>query len=110
MLDYTTYDHEETTLLVAALFWRPFGQRFQVFGGPGIEYVDAEHHAAPETPVPLSSAAAGHDGDDDSEFAFRLGAGYEVPLGRFSLTPLVTADLIDGRTTWVYGVAFGYGF
>jgi hypothetical protein len=106
MLDYTTYDHEETTLLVAALFWRPHGGRFQLFGGPGIEFVEADHHAPHVTPVPLASA----EDEDDSEFAFRLGAGYDVPLGRASLTPLVSADLIDGHTTWVYGIALGYGF
>jgi opacity protein-like surface antigen len=106
MLDYTTYDHENTTLLVAALFWRPDGGRFQLFGGPGVEFVDAEHHASPETPVPLASA----EDEDDSEFAFRIGAGYDVPLGRFSLTPLISADFIDGHTTWVYGIALGFGF
>ncbi|HEX5638960.1 MAG TPA: hypothetical protein VFX81_04090 [Burkholderiaceae bacterium] len=106
MLDYTTYDHETTTLLVAALFWRPHGGRFQVFGGPGVEYVDAEHHATPVTPVALSSAEA----DDDSEFALRLGAGYDFPIGKLSLTPLISADFIDGHTTWVYGIGLGYGF
>jgi hypothetical protein len=110
MLDYTTYDHENTTLLVAALFWRPDGGRFQLFGGPGVEFVDAEHHASPVTPVPLSSAANEGGDSDDSEFAFRLGAGYDVPLGRFSLTPLISADFIDGHTTWVYGVGLGFGF
>jgi opacity protein-like surface antigen len=108
MLDYTTYDHETTTLLVAALFWRPHGGRFQLFGGPGIEFVEAEHHSTPVTPVPLSSAAEADE--DDSEFAFRLGAGYDLPLGKFSLTPLVSADFIDGHTTWVYGIALGFGF
>jgi hypothetical protein len=108
MLDYTTYDHEETTLLVAALFWRPHGGRFQLFGGPGVEFVEAEHRASPVTPAPLSSAA--ETDEDDSEFAFRLGAGYDLPLGKLSLTPLVSADFIDGHTTWVYGVALGFGF
>lgn len=107
MLDYTTYDHETTTLLVAALFWRPNGGRFQLFGGPGVEFVDAErHHASPVTPLPLSSAKDA----DDSEFAFRLGAGYDLPLGTLSLTPLISADFIDGHTTWVYGIALGVGF
>jgi hypothetical protein len=109
MLDYTTYDHEETTLLVAALFWRPHGGRFQLFGGPGVEFVQAEQHASPVTPVPLASAASAED-EDDSEFAVRLGAGYDVPVGRLSLTPLISADLIDGHTTWVYGIALGVGF
>jgi hypothetical protein len=110
MLDYTTYDHEETTLLVAALFWRPHGGRFQLFGGPGIEFVEAEeHHSAPVTPVPLSSAASAED-EGDSEFAFRIGAGYDIPLGRLSLTPLISADFMDGHATWVYGAALGVGF
>jgi opacity protein-like surface antigen len=109
MLDYTTYDHEETTLLVAALFWRPYAGRFQLFGGPGVEFVNAEHQSTHVTPVPLSSSVKAED-DDDSEFAWRLGAGYDVPVGKLSLTPLVSADFIDGHTTWVYGIALGYGF
>jgi hypothetical protein len=40
----------------------------------------------------------------------RLGAGYDFPIGRLSLTPLINADFIDGHTTWVYGIALGYGF
>lgn len=110
MLDYTTYDHETTTLLVAALFWRPHGGRFQVFGGPGVEFVDAEHRSTHVTPVPLSSSSNEGGDSDDSQFALRLGAGYDFPLGTLSLTPLISADFIDGHTTWVYGVALGVGF
>ena len=54
---------------------------------------------------------AGGESESTTEFALRLGAGYEFELGgRFTLTPEINADLIGGHVTWVYGLSFGVGF
>jgi len=45
-----------------------------------------------------------------SEFLFRLGLGYNFPVGDFTLGPEVNFDFADGETTYVLGVAFGIGF
>lgn len=49
-------------------------------------------------------------GDGEAEFAMRLGVGYQVPVGRFTVEPGFNADLIDGTPTYVVGVSFGIGF
>ena len=49
--------------------------------------------------------------DHGTEFAFRLGASYQFPLGdRFTLAPEFNADVIDGEATYVYGLSVGIGF
>ncbi|MBK5097451.1 MAG: outer membrane beta-barrel protein [Gemmatimonadetes bacterium] len=53
----------------------------------------------------------GGESESTTEFALRLGAGYEFELGsRFTISPEVNADLIGGNVTWVYGVSFGFLF
>jgi hypothetical protein len=49
-------------------------------------------------------------GDGEAEFAMRLGVGYQVPVGRFTIGPEFNADLIDGTPTYVVGMGFGVGF
>jgi hypothetical protein len=46
----------------------------------------------------------------DVEFAMRLGAGYQFPIGRFTIGPEFNADLVDGEPTYVIGLSFGWGF
>lgn len=66
--------------------------------GPGVEGSKEE----PEN---------GEESETKTQFVVRFGAGYEFELGeRFTLTPEVNIDLIDGNATWVYGVSFGYQF
>jgi len=79
-----------------------------------------EFHAAPaiEFANEPSDGDTGEDsGDSDSEtgsttnFAVRLGAGYEFALGRFSIAPEVNIDFVSGESaSVVYGLAFGIGF
>jgi hypothetical protein len=44
-------------------------------------------------------------------FFFRVGAGYEFEIGRWSVSPEVNVDWADdGETALVYGFNVGYGF
>ena len=96
MIDFAFYDHETTTLLVAAAFWKPAGNLI-LLAGPGVEFVHVDD-------------AVGHEGGTEREFAFRLGAGYEFHAGGLTITPGIGTDFVDGHTTVVYAVAFGFGF
>lgn len=48
---------------------------------------------------------------NDAEFAFRVGAGYEIELGRgLTLAPEVAGDFTRVGKTLVYGLSLGWGF
>jgi hypothetical protein len=48
--------------------------------------------------------------EGEAEFAMRLGIGYRIPVGRFSVFPEFNADLIEGKPTYVFGATLGFGF
>jgi len=48
--------------------------------------------------------------DGDTEFAFRLGIGYDIPVGPLSVAPDFNADLVRGDWTYVYGLSFRVAF
>ena len=52
------------------------------------------------------------DGGHHGNYLLRTGVAYEYDLGNdFNLEPKFMADFIEGgRTTWVAGMAIGYGF
>jgi len=47
-----------------------------------------------------------------THFVFRLGAGYDVPIGaRFMLTPNIDVDFVgETKANLTYGVYLGFGF
>jgi hypothetical protein len=47
---------------------------------------------------------------DENKFLWRLGIGYRVPIGNWTIAPEFNLDFTEGRTVEVYGVSFGYGF
>jgi hypothetical protein len=100
MVDFASYDDEDTLLVVAAAFWNPVG-RLLLVGGPGVEFIDAD-------PGAIARSAGG--GGRSREFAVRAGAGYEFHAGPLDITPAVGVDLIDGETTVLYVVGLTYGF
>jgi hypothetical protein len=75
-------------ILVVPISFHP-GGHWRLFAGPGIEFTSKK-----------------------DKFAFRLGAGYEIPIGsHWSLAPEIYVDLIEsGENTWVGGLALGYEF
>lgn len=109
-VDFAFYDHEDTTLLLAALYWKPAGGLL-LMAGPGVELVDYKG-SSPGSSHDTHAAAAAPESvhGDKSKFAFRMGAGYELHAGRVSIMPFVAADFIDGHTTMVYAVDVGFGF
>jgi len=46
----------------------------------------------------------------ESEFLFRVGAGYEFELNGYSLKPEVSADFVDGDLAIVTGISIGLRF
>ena len=50
------------------------------------------------------------EGVSEKHFVLRIGSGYDFHLGRFSLGPVISADLIEGHVSLVYGMTFGLGF
>jgi hypothetical protein len=107
MVDFAFYDSENTALLVGALFWKPVGNLLLV-AGPGVEWVDEKDHG--HDPHASRSASVEGEGSSGGQFAFRVGAAYELHAGRLAISPAVGADVIDGHTTMVYAVSFGLGF
>ena len=48
--------------------------------------------------------------ESKTEFAWRFGAAWEFELGRrYTLSPELNLDLVDGSSVWVYGLSFGIG-
>ena len=46
----------------------------------------------------------------ENELLFRVGAGYEWELGRWSVAPELNFDFVDGETNEVYGISIGRQF
>jgi hypothetical protein len=52
----------------------------------------------------------GGDNERSTNLGVRFGTAWEFEVGeRFTLSPEVNLDLIDGSVTWVYGLSFGVG-
>ncbi|MFQ5652009.1 MAG: hypothetical protein ACE5IY_18920 [bacterium] len=105
-------DHAETVLAGAALLHAGKGLKFLLASGV---VVAEEHHA--ET-VSLHADAEGGHGEEPAsgetgtakEFLLRAGLAKAFHAGRFSITPALNFDLINGNLAVVYGLCFGRGF
>jgi len=64
-------------------------EKWRLFAGPGMEF-----------------------GDKEDKYLARLGIAYEIPLNeRWTASPEFLADFVEGgATTFVLGIAIGYGF
>ncbi len=79
-------------ILAAALFVHPY-KGAKLILGAGAERAD------------------GIDGRSHNEFLFRAGAGYDIHIDdRFTATPTIALDVVDGHKSGVFGVALGVGF
>ena len=57
------------------------------------------------------SAGPGFESDGDRRsLLFRFSAGYHIEIGKFTLSPEIALDLVDGSKTVVYGFTLGRGF
>jgi hypothetical protein len=96
-IELSTTDVTRNWLIVFPVYFH-LTEGLGVKAGPGLE-------GSKEKPED------GGESESTTQFALRLGAGYEFELGeRFTLTPEINADLIGGNVTWVYGVSFGLKF
>lgn len=78
---------------------------------PGVEF-ESESESEPSEKNGETAQEESSDGESETSFTFRVGAGYEFELSRrWSLAPEFNADFISGkRATLVYGLSLGFGF
>lgn len=101
-------------ILAPTLTWLPVG-RLQILMAPGIEFrrgrgaaedCGCDPHVTTEDPEQIDLFD-----DDETYFVFRLGAGWNFPIGQnYAITPQINLDLVEGEKVWVYGLAFAYAW
>ena len=103
LVDFGIGDHKRTALFAAGPTFRPFtllaGSRgrdllapLKLGIGPGFEIVDKK-------------------GKTSVHFLVGVGTGYDIHLGKFTLTPTVYVDFIgETETNVTYGLYMGWGF
>lgn len=99
LAEFILADHTNTILMGTVTF-RPPMIALKFFAGAGIEMAK---HEMPD----------GHGGfhtENESHFAVRVGTGYELHLGKLSVSPTIALDRVNGHSTLVYGIAVGVGF
>jgi hypothetical protein len=52
----------------------------------------------------------GHEPEREARAIFRIGTGYELEIGRWSLEPNLSVDVSKEKPAWVFGVSVGRGF
>jgi hypothetical protein len=95
--ELSTSDVSRDWLAIVPVYLFPVGG-LALLAGPAIEGSEEK----PED---------GGEAERTTNVGVRFGAAWEFELGkRFTLSPEVNLDVIDGGTTWVYGLAVGVGF
>ena len=92
--EYATTDAERDFIAALPLFAH-LTERFVLVAAPGVEFASVEE---------------GGQEEKETEFLMRFGMIYDIELNNWALGPQVHADLVNGRWTLVYGIAFGIGF
>ena len=95
-------------IVAAPLFVHPHGG-VKLVAAPGIERVDGGGKGHGGDHAGKALAGGGGKGSH-TEFLFRLGVGYDLHLGGWSLTPAYNVDFVDGHRASVIGVNVGFGF
>jgi hypothetical protein len=89
--------HDPTEWLFgAAGYFFPVGSLW-FEAGAGVEFYSDAHGTA-------------EHGDTKASFLLRFGAGYEIELKGFSVTPLALLDLVRDTESLVWGINVGKGF
>lgn len=94
--EFVTYEHTETILL-GQVTLRPPALSLKLFAAAGFAFATHEDHVT-------------HEETTESHFVMRVGTGYEFHLAKFTVSPTIALDRIDGHSTLVYGVTVGIGF
>ncbi len=85
----------ERDFIVAVQLLAHLTERFALVAAPGVEFASVEE---------------GGQKEKETEFLMRFGMIYDIELNNWKLGPQVHADLVNGRWSLVYGIAFGIGF
>jgi hypothetical protein len=92
LAEWASSDRARNFVLIAPFSGRVVGGLFLV-AGPGIESTPADDHHEAKT-----------------HLLGRLGAVYDIELGRLVIGPQFNADVSDGVWTLVYGATVGWAF
>lgn len=100
--------------LAPSVTWLPVG-RLQLTAAPGVEFHRGRGSSEDCgcTRGFKSDDSGGHGGvdEDATYFVFRLGAGWNFPVGEnYAITPQINLDLVEGEKVWVYGLVFAYAW
>jgi len=102
-------------ILAASVTWLPVG-RLQLLVAPGIEFHRRRGSSSGGCGCDgraLRDESGGHSqiDEDATYFVFRLGAGWNFPVGHhYAITPEINLDLVEGERVWVYGLVFAYAW
>jgi hypothetical protein len=90
------FTHHTEWLLGIVIFYG-LTEHFWLRAGPGIEILQEDLECGCGT-------------KSKTEFLFRIGAGYSIHLGVFSVDPSMDIDFLRSTTTLVWGVNVGWAF
>ena len=87
----------------------------------GFKFIIAPGYAFAETVIDTSNhtnkiskkeitLSGSTESEIEKHFLLRLGVGYDFHIRSFSITPTLNFDIIQGKASMVYGIAFGLGF
>ena len=99
--EYLTGEHGQEIIFGVPIFFHPIaGLKFNV--APLFAIVETLGHDEGHGHVTEPSW--------DNYFGFRAGIAYDFHLGRFSISPTLNTDFVDGTVSLVYGIGLGVGF
>ena len=99
LVDFVFGDFKRNALAGVAVFLHPVGN-LTLLAAPGTEWVEKDR-----------LDASGPTTENEAFFVIRFGASYPFHIGNASIAPMFNVDFIgESKTTFVYGVSFGYGF
>lgn len=102
LVDLALGNTKRTALLGIPVFLHLIGA-LELHAAPAIEFADERGEG--------DTGEGSSDVESTTNFAVRVGAGYEFELGQLTVAPQVNVDFISGESaSIVYGLAFGVGF
>jgi hypothetical protein len=96
-------DHTES-LIMASVIYQP-GNSLKIYFANCIAM--AEHEVHSESVVHSSNHSENINTESVKNHVLRIGSGYYLHNGSFTLTPTINWDRIDGHSEVSYGAAFG---